>query len=76
MDHDHYGYEVAAQMLLYSKCPGKHSNMCLQFDIMPKVHMSYANQVYVSPQMNQVTLSLGDQKGNYQHLTTNPCTSL
>jgi hypothetical protein len=34
------------------------------------------NQVWAFPQINQTTLLMGDEKGNYQCLTTNPCASL
>jgi hypothetical protein len=74
--HDHCGYEVAAQMLLYSKRKGRNSKTHCQFDTIRKVRTCHANQVRASPQMNRVTLSMGDQKGNYQRLTTDPCASM
>ena len=75
-DYDHCGYEVAAQILLYSKRKGRTTKSHLQFDTIRKVRTSYSNQVRASPQMNSSTLSLGDQKGNYQRLSTDPCASL
>jgi hypothetical protein len=72
---DHCGYEVAAQMLLYSKRPGKHSKSHLQFETIRKLRTSYSNQVRASPQANAESMSLGDIKGNYQRLTNDPCGS-
>jgi hypothetical protein len=74
-DYDHCGYEVAVQMLLYSKRPGKRSQSHLQFDTIRKLRTSYSNQVRASPQSNKETMSLGDIKGNYQRLTLDPCGS-
>lgn len=74
-DHDHCGYEVAMQMLLYSKRPGKHSASHLQFDTIRKLRGSYSNQVRASPQANWESMSLGDAKGNYQRFTKDPCGS-
>jgi hypothetical protein len=75
-DYDHCGYEVAAQILLYSKREGRTTKSHLQFDTIRKVRTGYSNQVRASPQMNRTTLSLGDQKGNYQRFTVDPCASL
>jgi hypothetical protein len=50
--HDHCGYEVAAQMLLYSKRKGRNSKTHCQFDTIRKVRTCHANQVRASPQMN------------------------
>jgi hypothetical protein len=73
--HDHCGYEVAIQMLLYSKRPGKHSKTHLQFETIRKLRTSYSNQIRASPQSNAQSMSLGDIKGNYQRLTNDPCGS-
>ena len=74
--YDHCGYEVAIQMLLYSKRKGRTNKSHLQFDTIWKVRTSYANQIRASPQMNRKTLSMGDMRGNYQRLTLNPCASM
>jgi hypothetical protein len=74
-DHDHCGYEVAIEMLLYSKREGKHSKDHLQFDTIRKLRSCYSNQVRASPQANQESVSLGDAKGNYQRFSTDPCGS-
>jgi hypothetical protein len=73
--HDHCGYEVAIQMLIYSKRPGKYSKTHLQFETIRKLRSSYSNQVRASPQSNVESMSLGDIKGNYQRLTNDPCGS-
>jgi hypothetical protein len=62
-------------MLLYSKRPGKHSKTHLQFETIRKLRTSYSNHVRASPQSNSETLALGDIKGNYQRLTSDPCGS-
>jgi hypothetical protein len=72
-DFDHCGYEVAIQMLNYSKRPGKHSKTHLQFETIRKLRTSYSNQVRASPHAESI--SLGDIKGNYQRLTNDPCGS-
>jgi hypothetical protein len=74
-DYDHCGYEVAIEMLLYSKQEGKHSKSHLQFDTIRKLWSSYLNQVRASPQANREATSLGDAKGNYQRFSTDPCGS-
>jgi hypothetical protein len=74
--HDHCDYEVAIQMLLYSKQPGKYSVTHLQFDTIRKLRGSYSNQVRVSPQSpNWESMLLGDAKGDYQCFTRDPCGS-
>jgi hypothetical protein len=74
--HDHCGYEVAVQMLLYSKRPGNNVKSHLQFETVRKLCTSYSNHVRASPQSNAESMSMGDVKGNYQRLTNDPCGSL
>jgi hypothetical protein len=73
--YDHCGYEVAIQMLLNSKNPGKYSKDYCQWDTIRKVRTAYANQVRASPQANQRAISMGGQDGKYQRLSTDPCAS-
>ena len=73
--YDHYGYKVAVEMLLYSRCPGKHAEY-MQFDTIRSFRTVYGNFVRASPDANIVPLSLGDPTGCYQRLGTNPCGSL
>jgi hypothetical protein len=61
--YDHCGYEVAIQMLLNSRSPGKYSKDYCQWDTIRKVRTAYANQVRASPQANQRAVSMGDQDG-------------
>ena len=70
---DHCGYEVATQMLLNSRNPGRHSKEYCPCDTIRKLQTAYANHARVSSQSNYSALSLGDQDGRYQHLTTDPC---
>lgn len=65
-DHDHCGYKVAMQMLLYSKIQEKHAATHLQYDTIRKLQGCYSNQVRASSQANAESMSLGDAKGNYQ----------
>jgi hypothetical protein len=44
-DYDHCGYEVAAQVLLYSKREGRTVKDHVQFDTIRKVRTVYSNQV-------------------------------
>ena len=73
--YDHCGYEVAIQMLLYSKRPGTHTKSHLQFETVRKLRTSYSNHGRVSPHSNEESMSMGDVKGNYQRLTNDPCGS-
>ena len=70
---NHCGYEVATQMLLNSRNPGRHSKEYCQWDTIRKLRTAYANHARASPQSNYRALSLGDQDGRYQRLTTDPC---
>ena len=74
--HDHFGYEVAISILLYSERPGKYSKDHLQYDTIRKLRSSYSDFVRSSSAVNQVTLSMSDFSGNYQRLVTDPCGSL
>jgi hypothetical protein len=73
--YDHCGYEVAIQMLLNSRSPGRYSKNYCQWDTIRKIRTAYANQVRASPEANQKAISMGDQDGKYQRLSTDPCAS-
>jgi hypothetical protein len=73
--HDHCGYEVAIQMLLNSRRPGRHSKIYCQFETIRKLRTCHSNQVRASPQSNRSSLALGDQKGRYQRFSSDPCSS-
>ena len=73
--YDHCGYEVAIGMLLYSTRPGRYSNTHLQFDTVRKLRSSFSDFIRASPDSNFSTLAMGDSKGNYQRLVSDPCAS-
>jgi hypothetical protein len=73
--HDHCGYEVAIQMLIYSKKAERTTKTHMQFETIRKLRTLYSNHVRASPQSNSESMSMGDIKGNYQHLTNDPCGS-
>jgi hypothetical protein len=73
-DHDHCEYEVAIDMLLMSRRPGRNSKSHLQFDTIQKLQSAYGNQVRSSPQSTCMVMALGDQKGRYLRFATGPCT--
>jgi hypothetical protein len=64
-DYDHCGYEVAIDMLLMSRRPGKNARSHLQFDTIRKLQSAFGNQVWSSPQSTRTVMALGDQKGRY-----------
>jgi hypothetical protein len=74
--YDHCGYEVAVQMVLYSRREGKNAADHLQFDTMRKLRATYGNQVRASPQGTAYGLSMGNSKGEYQRLNNDTCSSL
>ncbi len=63
-EFDHCGYEVAIEMVEYT-----------QFETIRKCCFAVSNHCRASAQANRVSLALGDQKGRYQQLGTNPCSS-
>jgi hypothetical protein len=50
--YDHCGYEVAIQMLLASRKPGKHSKQYSQWDTIRKIRTVHSNQFKATPQYN------------------------
>ena len=70
--HDHCGYEVAIQMVLHSRQSGVNSADHLQMETIRKLRSAFGNQVRSSPQSTRESLSLGDQRGNYQRLGKDP----
>lgn len=71
-DHDHCGYELAVQMVLLSRRPGRNSATHLQLDTIRKLRSAFGNQARSAPQATSESLSLGDQKGHYQRLGKEP----
>jgi hypothetical protein len=74
-DFDHCGYEVAINIVLYSRRPGAHSNEYTQFDTVRKLRTAYSNHCRSTAQANRSSWSIGDTKGKYQRLGTDPCGS-
>ena len=52
---DYCGYEVAIQMVMYSRYPGRHSKDHLQFDTVRQLRTAHSSQVRAFPQSNQNT---------------------
>ena len=75
-NYDHCGYEVAAQMLLASRNPGRNAEDHLQFDSIRSLLTAYGNYSRASPQSSSLTLALSDQKGRYQRFATDATGSL
>jgi len=71
-EHDHCGYEVAIQMVLYSRRPGLNASTHLQMDTIRKLRSAFGNQARSAPQSTGESLSLGDQKGQYQRVGKEP----
>jgi hypothetical protein len=75
-DFDHCGFEVAIQMVLYSRREGRNSSSHLQFDTIRMLRSSYGSQIRASPQGTSAGLVLGSEKGEYQRLSSDECGSL
>lgn len=72
---DHCGYEVAVEILLYSRKEGRNSRF-LQFDTIRSFRTVFGNFVRSSPQGTEVSWALGDDQGRYQRLSSDACSSL
>jgi len=72
---DHCGYEIAIQILLASRNPGKYSSKYSQFDTVRHLRSTYSNFIRASPQANQEVLAMGDFNGNYNRLVHDKCGS-
>jgi hypothetical protein len=74
---DHCGDGVAAQMLLASQEPGKHSSLYKQFDTIGRYKSAFGNQVRASAAANSNALAIGDAEGKtYQRICLDPCASI
>lgn len=74
---DHCGYGVAAQMLLASQEPGKHSSLYKQFDTIRRFKTAFGNQVRASALANSNAMAIGDVEGKtYQRICLDPCASV
>jgi hypothetical protein len=61
------------KMLLRSHRPGRYSDTYTQFDTIQKLQSTFSNHCRVSAKSNQTSMALGDQKGKYQHLSSDGC---
>jgi hypothetical protein len=59
-EHDHCGYEVAIQMVLYSRQPGVNAEDHLQLDSIGKLRTAYRNQARSVPEATRESLALND----------------
>jgi hypothetical protein len=72
---DHCGYEVAIEMVIQSRQPGRYSTEYTQFDTIRKLRSAFSNHCRASAKANRESFALGDQKGRYQRLGSDPCSS-
>jgi hypothetical protein len=72
---DHCGYQVAIQMLLALKRPGRYSEEYTQYDTIRKVRTAYSNFARSSVQANAGVLAFGDDRGRAQRLVQDPVSS-
>ena len=73
--HDHCGYEVAIQMILHSRLPGRNSKEYTQYETIRKTRTAHSNQVRASPQYNSVQFSMMDEKGGNRRASNDVCAS-
>jgi hypothetical protein len=73
--NDHCGYEVAIQMLLASRRPGRHSTEYTQYETIRKIRTAYSNFSRASAQANVKVQALGDEKGYTQRMVEDPVSS-
>jgi hypothetical protein len=74
--NDHCSYEVANQMLLASRKPGKHSAMSSQWETNQKLQAIYSNQSKSLVQFNSTVVALGDDREQAKQLVKDRCASL
>ena len=75
-EYDHVGYEVAIEILLLSRRPGRHSSTHTQFDTLRTLRSTYSNFSKSAPQNNKRVIALGDFNGNFNRLVNDKCASL
>ena len=75
-NYDHCGYEVAIQMLMNSLNKGRNNPNYTQFDTIRKIRTAYSNQVRASNQASCLSVTINDQSGKYQRISTDICGSL
>ena len=63
--YDHCRYEVAIQMFLHSKLPGRDLKEYTQYETIRKTRKSHRNQVRSSLEYNSTQISMIDKRGKY-----------
>ena len=76
LEHDHCGYEVAIEILLLSRRPGRYSKSYVQYDTLRTLRSTFSNFSKSTPDNNSDITSLGDFNGNFQRLVKDKCASL
>ena len=74
-DFDYCGYEVAAEMLLYSTQPGKYGRDYLQYDTIRKFQSTFGNVLKSSPKGASQNWGMLDDAGRYKRIVDDPCAS-
>ena len=74
--HDHCGYEIAIQILLKSRQPGRHSKSYTQYDTIRMYRSTFSNFIKSSVQGNNTNQAFGDFNGNYTRLVDDDCASI
>ena len=76
LPYDHFGYEVAIQMVLQPRAPGMYPSSYQQWDTIRKNRSCFSNQVRASSVANATASSISDLDGkNYQQIGKDSCFS-
>lgn len=73
---DHCGYDVAIEMVLASLKPGRYSSDYTQWDTIRKLRTAFSNHFRASSQASSVELTICDDRGHSQRISTDPCASV
>ena len=74
--YDYCGYEVASNILLYSRNKGQHDPSYTQFETIRKLRSTFGNHVRATPSANTGHLCITDSKGKNSKVTNDKCGSL
>ena len=73
---DHCGYEIALDMLMHSRRPGRNTTDHVQYDTIRQLRTFYSSYVRSTPAANVTHLGLLDEKGRYSRLAQDKYGSL
>ena len=73
---DHCGYELACNMLLYSRRKGRYDKSYTQFSTIRSLRSAFTNHCNISPGMNMQHLSMKDHRGRHLRLVMDKSGSL